>query len=201
MQSLICLSVCLPWKEFSPYFSCHFQVTNTLKMEYVEAQEKGPKKSSCHHPPNNLVMALQCILWFLEEIALGSRCPAQLRQPCWATAGSRSRKLSECQPRHRQKCRGGGIFLIKSGAHKQWSTSTSWSINPGKLCEMRTVQMDAGVFHSGWFRLPEAFDFRTLNSSHKDTYLTLLGWHGTLALWITANTTPRCRRKGKVIAL
>lgn len=33
-------SICLPWEEFSHHFSCHFQVTNTLKIEYVEAQEK-----------------------------------------------------------------------------------------------------------------------------------------------------------------
>lgn len=36
-------------------------------------------------------------------------------------------------------------------------------------CKTRTVQADAGVFHSGCFRLLEAFDFRNLNSCHKDT--------------------------------
>lgn len=36
-------------------------------------------------------------------------------------------------------------------------------------CKTRTVQADAAVFHPGCFRLLEAFDFRTLNSCHKDT--------------------------------
>lgn len=75
------------------------------------------------------------------------------------------------------------IFLIKCGAHRQQSASTSCNSNPGKL-SVRLWHKHS-VFHLG---LLLSFDFRTPHSCHGGTYLTLLMWQWTLILWITVNT-------------